>query len=190
MADIILITGGARSGKSDFALKRAERLPGRKCFVATSEVFDKEMEARVEKHRLERDHAVWTTIEEPLLPAQQIGRNEFQVYLLDCMTLWISNLMAACEKRGEICGENEIRAEVTALIEQCRIIDGTVLCVTNEVGLGIVPDNPLARRYRDLVGRCNAMVAAAADEVVLVSCGLPIFLKKKTEDKGTIDERS
>lgn len=177
MAEIVLVTGGARSGKSDYALDRAEQIDGRKCFVATCEVLDQEMAERVRKHRLDRDYSLWATIEETLAVASVISRNEYDVYLLDCLTLWVSNVMADYEQRGAVCGEEAIADEITSIIEKGLKLKGTVIIVSNEVGMGIVPDNALARRYRDLVGLCNRMVAAAAAEVVLVSCGIPLHIK-------------
>lgn len=179
MAEVILVTGGARSGKSDYALKRAELVDGSKCFVATCEVLDKEMAERVRKHRLDRDQKIWTTQEEPLDVASVIGRSEFDVYLVDCLTLWVSNTMADYQQRDLVCGEDEIAAEVQTIIGNARNINGTIIIVSNEVGMGIVPDNKLARRYRDLTGLCNKLVAACATEVVLVSCGLPLHLKQE-----------
>lgn len=177
MAEIVLVTGGARSGKSDYALDRAEQIDGRKCFIATCEVLDQEMAERVRKHRLDRDVSLWATIEETLAVASVISRNEYDVYLLDCLTLWVSNVMADYEQRGAVCGEEAIADEITSIIENGLKLKGTVIIVSNEVGMGIVPDNALARRYRDLVGLCNRMVAAAAAEVVLVSCGIPLHIK-------------
>ncbi len=179
MADLVLVTGGARSGKSDYAMKRAEQIPGPRCFVATCEVRDREMAERVRKHRQQRDTAAWTTIEEPLDVAAVIERHDFEVYLVDCLTLWVSNVMAEYDRRGAVCGEDEIAVEMGAVIACAGETKGTVVVVSNEVGMGIVPDNELARRYRDLVGVCNKMVAAAAAEVVLVSCGLPLHIKQE-----------
>lgn len=179
MAEIVLVTGGARSGKSDYALNRAEQIGGSKCFVATCEVLDQEMAERVRKHRQDRDGSLWTTVEETLAVASVIGRNKYDVYLIDCLTLWISNVMAEFEQRGAVCGEVAIAEEITSIIDNALELSGTVVVVSNEVGMGIVPDNALARKYRDLVGLCNRMVAAAAAEVVLVSCGIPLHIKKK-----------
>lgn len=178
MAQIILVIGGARSGKSDFALQRAEQIDGRKCFVATCEIRDQEMADRVRKHRAERDAHLWSTIEEPLDVVSVIGSNSHDVYLVDCLTLWVSNVMAAYEQRGELCDETAIAREIKSILDRSLNMKGTVVIVSNEVGMGIVPDNALARRYRDLVGLCNKLVAAAAGEVVLVSCGLPIHIKQ------------
>ncbi len=178
MGNIILITGGTRSGKSDYALQRGEQLGSNRCLIATCPVTDDEMAARIDKHRKQRDAAVWSTIEEPLNVDGILKHGKYDLYLVDCLTLWISNQMVDCSQSGESCTEELIAARTKQLLEAISMIEATVILVTNEVGMGVVPDNELARRYRDLVGGCNRLVAAAADAVVLVSCGLPIYLKK------------
>ena len=178
MANIVLVTGGARSGKSAYALARAEEIEGRRCFVATCEVLDAEMAERVEKHCRERDSRLWETVEEPLAIASLVEGGDYDIYLIDCLTLWVNNVMAAFESRGESCGEEQIAGEITALIERAANLQGTVLIVSNEVGMGIVPGNALARKYRDLVGICNRLIGEAASEVVLVSCGIPLHIKQ------------
>jgi adenosylcobinamide kinase/adenosylcobinamide-phosphate guanylyltransferase len=177
MGKIILVIGGTRSGKSDFALARAEDIGGTLCFIATCPVTDDEMAARIKKHRQGRDTAVWSTVEEPLLIQEVVSRDEYDLYLVDCLTLWISNLMMEYGPSASKCPEEFIEGITGRLLETVSAIRATVVFVTNEVGTGIVPDNELARRYRDLVGTCNRIVAAAADEAVLVSCGLPLYLK-------------
>ena len=177
MAEIILITGGARSGKSRHAQVLAETLPGERIFIATSPVIDEEMRKRIERHQAERQGQGWETFEEELDPAAVLaGHPEAKVVLLDCLTLWVSNLLFAAEEPEYFTEAKigELAAELVAAAQQRR---GTVLIVTNEVGLGIVPENPLARRYRDLVGRCNQTVAAGADRVDLVTCGIPLTIK-------------
>ncbi len=178
MGDIIVVVGGTRSGKSAFALRRADEFSGSRCFVATCPVTDAEMADRIERHQRERDAALWSTIEEPLEIAQFLRCDSYDVYLIDCLTLWVSNQMMRCDGSGVSCDEAFIEAEMRVLTEAAAAIEATVLLVTGEVGLGIVPDNRLARRYRDLVGICNRLAAEAAGEVVLVSCGLPLYLKK------------
>lgn len=179
MANLILITGGARSGKSDYALMRAEAISGPHCFLATCPVVDTEMDERIARHKAERQGGIWHTIEEEFELATTVQSLEPEtVCLVDCLTLWVNNLMFQAEKSGGIFGEDEMSARVEAFVQAADSFQGTLICVSNEVGMGVVPDNPMGRRYRDLVGRSNRMVAAAADEVILVSCGLPLFLKK------------
>lgn len=178
MADLLLITGGARSGKSSYALERCEALLGPKCFVATCPKVDSEMDDRIRAHQLERQGRGWHSVEEEtglaeLLPAL----DSYRTVLIDCLTLWVNNLMFQAENSGNPFGEQEIRVEAGKLAQTIAAYHGTVCLVTNEVGLGIVPDNALARRYRDLVGSCNRYLAKKADEVILVSCGIPLPLK-------------
>lgn len=180
MAHIVLVTGGTRSGKSGFAQRRAEQLKGSRCYIATCVVSDPEMEARVVKHRQMRDADAWQTIEEPLHVGSCFTRNnQFQVYLVDCLTLWVQNIMLDCHDRGHPCDDTHIQQEANNLIDHATRTRGTVILVSGEVGGGIVPENEIARRFRDLVGMCNQTIAARADEVILVSCGLPLYLKKK-----------
>ncbi len=181
MAKIILITGGARSGKSDYAQKRAEQLPGKHFFIATCPVVDQEMDDRIKRHQQDRTNSVWQTIEEETELSFTINElpND-SVCLLDCLTLWVNNLMHRAEIIGIDMDEDTIRDQVENVLSAAGQYQGTLICVSNEVGMGVVPDNPVARRYRDYVGRCNRLIAAAADEVILVSCGLPLFLKIRT----------
>jgi adenosylcobinamide kinase/adenosylcobinamide-phosphate guanylyltransferase len=177
MAQIILITGGARSGKSRHAQALAEALPGPRLFLATSPVIDGEMRERISRHQADRQGQGWDTVEEELHPAEVLAGNpEAEVVLLDCLTLWVSNLLFAAEE-PEYYTEAMIAGLAGSLAIAARQRTGTVLIVTNEVGLGIVPENPLARRYRDLIGRCNQIIAAAADRVDLVVCGIPLTIK-------------
>ena len=121
---------------------------------------------------------IWETIEEPLNIDEIMVESAHDVYLVDCLTLWINNLLEQCAAESIDCDEPFIGAATERILRAVETIEATVIFVTNEVGMGIVPDNALARRYRDLVGLCNRLVAKAASEVVLVSCGLPIYLKK------------
>lgn len=178
MAEIILVTGGSRSGKSDFARNLAESVPGVKAFVATCPEVDEETKIRIQRHQAERDPTIWTTVEEPLRLAETCASlTDHPVILVDCLTLWMSNLMFDAERRREELREEEVGRIVDEVTDACRSLSGRVIFVTNEVGWGIVPENAYARRFRDLAGRCNRRFADAADAVVLVVCGYPVFVK-------------
>lgn len=180
MARLILITGGARSGKSSHALELAETLGSKRLFIATCPSVDGEMTERVRRHKEERQGRGWTTIEceielEILFPTQVCG---FDVVLLDCVTLWVNNILYRYDRSGTTIDDHLIGQLCRKWLDKTAHYSGTVVCVTNEVGLGIVPDNALARKYRDLVGTCNQIIGRRADEVVFVSCGIPLHLKK------------
>jgi len=183
---MILITGGSRSGKSAYALNRAETLAGAlagtRFFIATSPVTDPEMAARIARHQDERRGRGWHLVEEQTELPTAISRAGHGVILIDCLTLWINNLLYQATSRGGLREQSFTDAAMNAhcdrLIAACRQRDGAVLLVTNEVGMGIVPENALARHYRDLIGRVNRRLAAAADEVIFVCCGIPLTIKK------------
>lgn len=182
MSKLILITGGARSGKSDYAQLRAEAIAGEHFFVASCPVVDSEMDERIQRHKQDRANGKWKTIEEELDLSGVMNRLPTgSVCLVDCLTLWVNNLMYQAELSEKEFGENEMQVQAELFLQSAQTFTGTLFCVSNEVGLGVVPDNLLARKYRDCVGRCNRLIAAAADEVILVSCGLPLFLKQSTE---------
>ena len=165
---VILITGGARSGKSKRAETRTRAFPGRPVYVATAEALDAEMEARIARHRARRG-TDWIEREVPLdLVDALVASDGGGARLVDCLTLWLSNLMHA---------ERDLEREVTALAAALPRLTSPVVFVTNEVGLGIVPDNALARSFRDAAGLMNQTLAAAADEVEFVVAGLPMKLK-------------
>jgi adenosylcobinamide kinase/adenosylcobinamide-phosphate guanylyltransferase len=165
---ITLITGGARSGKSTRAEARARGFAGRPVHIATAEALDGEMRARIAKHRARRGNE-WLEHETPLeLVAALVETDGGGARLVDCLTLWLSNLMHA---------ERDWEEEAKLLIGALRVQKSPVVLVTNEVGLGIVPDNALARRFRDAAGLLNQMVAHAADEVEFVVAGLPLRVK-------------
>jgi adenosylcobinamide kinase / adenosylcobinamide-phosphate guanylyltransferase len=181
MANIILITGGSRSGKSAYAQKLAEALPGPRTYVATCPVIDPEMEMRVKKHREARSASDWETIEEPVDLAGALSRAEaYRVVLVDCLTLWVNNLLYEAEGRGAVFTEEDAAVRCREMIDACRYHSGTIIFVTNELGMGIIPANEPARRFRDCAGRMNQMIAAAADTVTLVVAGLPLRLKGGT----------
>lgn len=182
MSKLILITGGARSGKSDYAQLRAEAVEGSRFFVASCPVVDSEMSERIRRHKQDRQNGNWETIEEELdLPGVIDRLPSGSTCLVDCLTLWVNNLMYQYEREGEEFSEDDMQTQVKQLLNSAQAFTGTLFCVSNEVGMGVVPENPLARKYRDCIGRCNRLIAAAADEVILVSCGLPLFIKKSTE---------
>jgi adenosylcobinamide kinase/adenosylcobinamide-phosphate guanylyltransferase len=170
---ILLITGGARSGKSQYAEQRAGQLGERRLCLATAEAKDAEMAQRIAEHRKRRGNQ-WLTIEEPLeLTARLLAqRGKTDCALVDCLTLWISNLLMHDERHVE--------EKVEDLIGTLPRLGFHLVLVTNEVGWGIVPDNRLARQFRDLAGWANQRIAAAANEVVLTVAGIPMILKKAT----------
>ena len=187
MSKIILITGGARSGKSSYALERAEAISSNRLFVATCPKIDSEMSERVRRHQEERNGRGWITVENEInLDAVFKERTAgIDVVLIDCITLWVNNILFAHDSEGFVVDDHFISELCSEWLETTKHFTGTVICVTNEVGLGIVPDNPLARRYRDLVGTCNQLIGRNASEVVLVSCGIPLLLKES--DKRSIN---
>jgi adenosylcobinamide kinase/adenosylcobinamide-phosphate guanylyltransferase len=165
---ITFVLGGARSGKSRYAESLVTAQPPPWIFVATAEALDQEMAQRIAEHRAHRDGR-WRTIEAPCdLAAALAGVPAGAVVLIDCLTLWLSNLLLA---------GRDIEAEIDRLEDALMLMQGTAVLVANEVGFGIVPDNPLARRFRDLQGRLNQRIAARADRVVLMVAGLPLFVK-------------
>jgi len=171
---IILITGGARSGKSKYAEQRASELGERRLYVATAEAKDQEMAQRIVEHRQRRGNQ-WVTVEEPVDLAAALAARHGQIdcALVDCLTLWFSNLLIGYDGKY---AENKVEELVTILPR----LDFHVVLVTNEVGWGIVPDNALARQFRDLAGWANQRIAAIADEVVLTVAGIPMIVKKET----------
>jgi adenosylcobinamide kinase/adenosylcobinamide-phosphate guanylyltransferase len=178
MAKIILVTGASRSGKSDHAKMIAESLAGPRLFVATCPVLDEEMAERIRRHQRERQASLWDTIEEPVQVASAVSASlKYKVILVDCLTLWINNVLCEAEAQGRTVTEDDIIAQSSELLEACFTFGGTIILVTNEIGWGIVPENRLARLYRDLVGRCNRCIAEKAHEVILVTCGIPMVLK-------------
>lgn len=181
MSRLVLTTGGCRSGKSAHAQALAESLPGPRAYVATCPVIDAEMRRRVDAHRLDREGRGWTTVEEPLELAGAIRSAEHHpVILVDCLTLWVNNLAYEAELAGIDLAEGTVAARAAELAQAARQHGGTVIFVTNEVGMGIVPDNKSARRFRDLAGRVNQTIAAACDEVVLLVSGIPVSIKNIT----------
>lgn len=171
---LVFIAGGARSGKSAYALRRASTgpdSPGRKVYIATAQALDAEMAARIEAHRLERGEG-WETVEEPLdVAAAVAGLGAGNAIVIDCLTLWLSNLLHSGMD------DEKIKEAALSLAKTCAASPSLVIAVSNEVGQGLVPENPLARRFRDLSGWMNQRMAAEAAEAWLVACGIPLKLK-------------
>lgn len=177
MAHMIFITGGARSGKSSFAEGRAREFGAPLGYLATAQTLDGEMTERVRRHR-ERRGTEWHTIEEPLHLPQELARcdGRYGVILVDCVTLWLSNLLFSYENEAED-AETLIHGNLQRLKQTVRDMTTPVILVSNEVGMGIVPENRLARQFRDIAGMANQTLAAAADEVHAVISGIPLRLK-------------
>lgn len=186
---LILILGGARGGKSTYAEELAHDLGGDDVlFVATAQALDEEMTSRIAKHQAARP-AAWRTLEAPSLVSPSLASVllDTQVVVLDCLTLLTSNALLAAAGFTEVPGsfdqardteaEARVEAEVAALLDAYERGSATWIVVSNEVGLGLVPDNALGRTYRDALGRANQRVAAAADRVVFLVAGLPLRLK-------------
>jgi adenosylcobinamide kinase/adenosylcobinamide-phosphate guanylyltransferase len=173
LSRVILISGGARSGKSRLAEKLAGEWSPPLAYLATGQPGDVEMAERIARHR-ERRGDGWTTLEEPLAVVETLQNCDglYGAILLDCVTLWLTNLLfSGNEEPGPVL------AQVARLAHCCRTLQTPLIMVTNEVGLGIVPENRLARLFRDLAGEANELLAAAADEVYVTFAGLPLKLK-------------
>lgn len=168
---IILVLGGASSGKSEAAL-RLTGSRGPRAFVATGQGLDDEMAARIARHQAGRS-ADWETVEEPLEVEAWFAKRgpQYRTILFDCVTLWLSNLV------GNGLKESDVVARVRRLLKMMRVAAARVVIVSNELGFGLVPTDPSARAFRDLAGRVNQQIAAGADEVHLVVSGLPFRLK-------------
>ena len=169
-----LVLGGARSGKSAFAQREAEKAAGnqhdagRPILLATGQAFDAEMTERIARHQADRGES-WVTIEAPIALAEALRALPADaVAVVDCLTLWLSNLMLA---------ERDVEASASQLVEAVAACPARLWLVSNEVGLGIVPEKPLGRRFRDEAGRLHQRLAAVVDEVYLVAAGLPLRMK-------------
>jgi len=171
---IIFITGGARSGKSSFALSLSPVAYSlSKAYIATAQALDEEMKERIERHKRERGND-WYAVEEPIDIVRALDElREYPVILIDCLTLWISNLIL-----NNLDLEKEIKRFLDAIKSSAISHQpSALLIVSNEVGMGIVPENELARRFRDLAGMLNQKVAEIADEVYLMVSGIPLKIK-------------
>jgi adenosylcobinamide kinase / adenosylcobinamide-phosphate guanylyltransferase len=184
---LILVTGGSRSGKSRFAQALALQAQGPHVYVATAQALDEEMTLRIRAHRRTRP-AAWALIEEPLRVPEAVGGAlvSARTVLLDCVTLWMSNLLIA----DEAFDEAEAEAAAGRLVAAGRGAPGRALIiVTNEVGSGVVPDNALARRFRDCAGRANEVLAQGADEVYFLVSGIPLRIKPPLNGAPAGEER-
>ncbi|MCD6152401.1 MAG: bifunctional adenosylcobinamide kinase/adenosylcobinamide-phosphate guanylyltransferase [Syntrophobacterales bacterium] len=170
---IIFVTGGARSGKSDFAQDMAEKIEGKRVFVATAQAFDEEMAERIQKHQENRGTR-WDALEEPINLGGAIRSilGQYKTILVDCLTVWMSNLLLEYQDQNE-----RISEIVDDFFSGLSESDETIIVVSNEVGMGIVPDNKLARDYRDQLGFLNQRMARRADDVYVLFSGIPVKIK-------------
>jgi adenosylcobinamide kinase/adenosylcobinamide-phosphate guanylyltransferase len=181
---LTLVTGGIKSGKSSWAQQQAERLSGTRAFVATAQALDDEMKDRILKHRQARGDA-WVTFEEPkdLAPLVDDITGRFDIILIDCLTIWLSNLLTIFRM-----DEEAVQQQIAGLSACFNRVSSRVFVISNETGMGIIPADPLSRLYQRLLGRLNSEVAAAADEVYLMVSGIPVKIKPQnyTETHGTV----
>ncbi len=179
----ILLIGGARSGKSSFALELVSKLEGPVLFVATAEAGDEEMRRRINEHRRARP-AGWRTLEAPTGLGTQIRQQttDARLVIIDCITLLVNNIFTRCagnnpETIDAALTEAELTTEINELLSCIKQCPASFITITNEVGLGLVPANPVGRLYRDLLGRANQALARQADEVYFMVAGLPVKIK-------------
>lgn len=167
----VLVLGGARSGKSDYGQRRAQEWDGKLVYLATAEGRDEEMKKRIAGHRARRRSRRWETIEEPLEVVWQLKEIEdVGAIVLDCVTLWVANALR--QNRRE-----ELENQVAELVEEIPLFSFHFLVISNEVGLGLIPETQTEREYRDLLGLVNQKLAAACKEVVFMTAGLPMKIK-------------
>jgi 5,6-dimethylbenzimidazole synthase len=176
----ILLTGGSRSGKSRYALKLSNEY-NKKLFIATAEPLDDEMQERIKRHQAERGEG-WITVEEPLGLTRALKKEQgrFEVLVLDCITLWLNNLIM----NGA--GREEILAKLNQFLEECKNSEGTIIVITNELGSGIIPMDASVRAFRDVAGEANQILASEFDEVINMVSGIPVVIKSNSptsEDK-------
>ena len=181
---LVLVTGGARSGKSDYAVARALELGGANVtFVATARALDSEMVTRIERHRATRPLG-WRTVEAPENVGQAITAAATNVVVLDCLTLLCATALCEVQGRDPDAAQDAVLSVVGDLLEAADRRPGVLIAVTNEVGDGIVPANESARVFRDALGVVNRTVAYRANEVVLMVCGIPVVVKACAEPGG------
>ena len=182
-ANLILILGGARSGKSSYAETLAAELGSRVVYIATAEAKDEEMKARIQAHRLNRPDS-WYTLEASHNVAAMLSGIDYQpeVLLLDCLTLLVSNILLLLESNSLATIEAAIQAEIETILAVHQDLAVPLIVVSNEVGLGLVPPYPLGRIYRDLLGRANQQLAALAQRVIFMVAGLPVIVKEEMHE--------
>jgi adenosylcobinamide kinase/adenosylcobinamide-phosphate guanylyltransferase len=178
MSKLILVTGGARSGKSGFAERYAAKLGGKIAYIATAEIYDEEMAARIRLHRASRP-SFWQTYEAPFEAAKAIDEaaKEHDTILFDCLTVYASNQLLKAEEKSRAARFDKVMADISEVINAALKSERNIIFVTNEVGAGIVPENALAREYRDLAGKINQKFAKAAAEVYMVISGIAVNIK-------------
>jgi len=171
MGKITLILGGARSGKSTYALRLAKKY-NKVAFIATCQGLDKEMRQRIKKHKVSRP-GNWATFEKDkdIVSALESIGNDFDCIVIDCLTLWVCNLLLSQNK------EEKIAREIIAMLARLKVMKARAILVSNEVGLGLVPANKLGRKFRDIAGRVNQLAAQGADEVFFTISGIPVKIK-------------
>ncbi len=186
MRDLILLLGGARAGKTAEAVRRAVDRGGDVVLIATSDPRDNDAVDRVRRHRAGRPHQ-WTVVERHEDPGPMLaGYESTTTVILDCVTLWIANVLFAREREAIEHVEAEIDRQIDALLECCAVATGELIVVSNEVGLGVVPSYPLGRTYRDLLGRANRRLAAHAEEVLVMIAGIPVPIGRFRRPHGSL----
>ncbi len=169
MAKKILITGGIKSGKSSYALELADKYEGEKTFLATARAFDNEMAEKIKRHKAERPDD-YKTIEEPVEVGKIISKVNTPLLLIDCITIWLSNLYFET-------GEEQRNFLISEFFENLHKYKGDLIVVTNEVGGGIIPENKMSRNYQSVLGKLNQRIAAVSDEVYVLISGVPMKIK-------------
>jgi adenosylcobinamide kinase/adenosylcobinamide-phosphate guanylyltransferase len=177
MGKVILITGGCRSGKSGHGQELAESLPGPHTYLATCPPIDTEMRDRISRHQADRAGRGWQTVEETVKIADALQALPKGTVLVDCLTLWINNLMFDAEENRDEIHEDDVAQIAASVLAAAHAREGTTIFVTNEVGMGIIPANAVVRKYRDLSGRCNQVIGAGAEDVIMMVSGIPLALK-------------
>ncbi len=179
MGRIIFITGGSRSGKSSYAQTLAEGMEGPRVYIATAPALDDEMKTRIRTHKKVREGKGWITIEEgtDIVGAIESAGKRGRVLLVECVTLWVNNLMYEAERLNRTVTETKVVELAKRAVAAGRAMDCTLIFVSNEVGWGVIPDNPLARRFVDIAGRVNQAIALESDEAILIISGMPLKLK-------------